>query len=131
MPGLCGAITISPLDDGSLVNWSVLPHIGFHTAAQQHMNLVKVLREIKMEKLSTTLNDLSVKAYVKTANAIRDFGKNQQGVTAIEYAIVAVGVATVVMFIFGKNGPVKDMLTDTFSTLGGKLSSTISSAGAS
>jgi pilus assembly protein Flp/PilA len=59
-------------------------------------------------------------------NFASKFVKNELGVTAIEYAIVAAGVAAVVLVIFDKDsGPVHDMLTDVFSTLQTKLTTTI------
>lgn len=61
----------------------------------------------------------SLKLYAKK------FARNQEGVTAIEYAIVAAGVAAVVMVIFASNGPVASMLNNTFSVLGNKLGNII------
>lgn len=61
----------------------------------------------------------SLKLYAKK------FARNQEGVTAIEYAIVAAGVAAVVMVIFASNGPVASMLNNTFGTLGNKLGNII------
>ncbi|WP_392560888.1 Flp family type IVb pilin [Orbus sturtevantii] len=66
---------------------------------------------------------------MKLSNSIRKFAqkfvKNEAGVTAIEYAIVAAGVAAVVMVIFASNGPVATMLTDVFNALSTKLQSII------
>ncbi|OCG18271.1 Flp family type IVb pilin [Gilliamella sp. WF3-4] len=63
----------------------------------------------------------------QTRNFVGKFVKNEKGVTAIEYAIVAAGVAAVVLVIFDKqNGPVKTMLTEVFSSLKNKLTATIS-----
>ena len=51
------------------------------------------------------------------------FIKNERGVTAIEYAIVAAGVSAVLLVIFDKNtGPVKNMLHGVFTSLQSKLS---------
>jgi pilus assembly protein Flp/PilA len=63
----------------------------------------------------------------QTRNFASKFVKNKQGVTAIEYAIVAAGVAAVVLVIFGTdaNSPVNSMLTQVFATLKSKLVSTI------
>jgi pilus assembly protein Flp/PilA len=60
-------------------------------------------------------------------NFASKFVKNEQGVTAIEYAIVAAGVAAVVLVIFGTDdtSPVNAMLTQVFSTLKTKLVTTI------
>ncbi|MCT6866557.1 MAG: Flp family type IVb pilin [Gilliamella apicola] len=55
------------------------------------------------------------------------FIKNERGVTAIEYAIVAAGVSAVLLVIFNKdNGPVKNMLHGVFTSLQSKLSSILS-----
>ncbi|OCG68833.1 Flp family type IVb pilin [Gilliamella sp. Fer4-1] len=64
----------------------------------------------------------------QTRNFVGKFVKNEKGVTAIEYAIVAAGVAAVVLVIFNKDsGPVKDMLSNVFSSLKEKLTTTITS----
>lgn len=61
-------------------------------------------------------------------NFTSKFIKNEYGVTAIEYAIVAAGVSAVILVIFnGTSGPVHDMLTDVFSTLQTKLNGIIQS----
>ncbi|MFQ1008512.1 hypothetical protein B6D12_13065 [Gilliamella apicola] len=55
------------------------------------------------------------------------FIKNERGVTAIEYAIVAAGVSSVILLIFNKDtGPVRNMLWNVFSSLQSKLTSIIS-----
>ena len=55
------------------------------------------------------------------------FIKNERGVTAIEYAIVAAGVSAVLLVIFSKdNGPVKNMLNGVFTSLQSKLSGILS-----
>lgn len=53
------------------------------------------------------------------------FHKND-GVTAVEYAIVVAGVAAIVLAVFGDQGPVKDMLNGTFTSLKTKIDSLIS-----
>ena len=54
------------------------------------------------------------------------FIKNERGVTAIEYAIVAAGLSAVLLIIFGKdNGPVRNMLAFLFIALDDKLMSVI------
>ncbi|OTQ26775.1 Flp family type IVb pilin [Gilliamella apicola] len=70
--------------------------------------------------------------YLSTARAqVRNFAskfiKNERGVTAIEYAIVAAGVSAVVLFIFAKDtGPVSKMLEGVFTALKTKLTGIIS-----
>lgn len=41
------------------------------------------------------------KYYVMTETQIANFIKNQRGVTAIEYALIGVGMATLLALIFG------------------------------
>ena len=62
-------------------------------------------------------------------NFASKFIKNERGVTAIEYAIVAAGVSAVVLVIFGNSGPVKKMLNDVFTQLSARLSTVINSTG--
>lgn len=67
------------------------------------------------------LNNILIKSYIETKiyikNGVRDFLKKEEGVTAVEYAIVVAGVAAVVMYVFGTDGPVQSMLSNTFTTL--------------
>ncbi|MCO6544846.1 MAG: Flp family type IVb pilin [Gilliamella sp.] len=65
----------------------------------------------------------------KTRNFLGKFVKSERGVTAIEYAIVAAGVAVVVMVIFKGDGPVANMLSNTFSTLKDKMADIIGEVG--
>jgi len=55
------------------------------------------------------------------------FIKNECGVTAIEYAIVAAGVSAVILVIFDNHpgGPVYDMLNGVFTSLKTKLTGII------
>ena len=54
------------------------------------------------------------------------FIKNERGVTAIEYAIVAAGVSSVLLLVFNKDtGPVRNMLWNVFSSLQSKLTSIV------
>ncbi|MFM2480198.1 Flp family type IVb pilin [Celerinatantimonas sp. YJH-8] len=69
--------------------------------------------------------DLITLGYIKTKLAVSSFVKDQRGVTAIEYAIVAVAVAAIVAAVFGRNGQLYSALTSAF----GKVSSTIDSVG--
>ena len=66
---------------------------------------------------------------VKLRHFASKFIKNERGVTAIEYAIVAAGVSAVVLVIFGDSGPVKSMLNDVFTQLSARLSTVISDTG--
>ena len=67
----------------------------------------------------------AIRAQVR--NFAGKFIKNERGVTAIEYAIVAAGVSAVLLVIFDKgNGPVYKMMVGVFTTLEAKLSAIIS-----
>ncbi|MWP48310.1 MULTISPECIES: Flp family type IVb pilin [unclassified Gilliamella] len=57
------------------------------------------------------------------------FIKNEQGVTAIEYAVVAAGIAVVVLAVFKAGGPVDQMLKNTFDQLKTKMQTVITGAG--
>ncbi|SFQ95136.1 MULTISPECIES: Flp family type IVb pilin [unclassified Enterobacter] len=75
------------------------------------------------------MNDLLIKAYVKSLNGVeraRDFLKDERGVTAVEYAIVLAGVAAVVAVIFGRNGTVENMIKGIFSTVSAQVQSSMS-----
>lgn len=68
-----------------------------------------------------------MKLTTKVRSFLGKFVKNQQGVTAIEYAIVTAGVAAVVLVIFkADGGPVSDMLKGVFDALKTKLTGLIS-----
>ena len=59
-------------------------------------------------------------------NFTSKFIKNESGVTAIEYAIVAAGVSSVILFIYrADGGPVFNMLEDLFNNLRYKMESII------
>lgn len=67
------------------------------------------------------LQDYFLMGYIYCSNQMqslmgksKDYIRKNDGVTAVEYAIVVAGVAAIVLVIFGKDGPVKGMLTDTF-----------------
>ena len=66
-------------------------------------------------------------ARAQVRNFASKFIKNERGVTAIEYAVVAAGVSAVVLFIFNKDtGPVRQMLEGVFNALKTKLTGIIS-----
>ncbi|TQE41422.1 Flp family type IVb pilin [Aggregatibacter actinomycetemcomitans] len=46
------------------------------------------------------LNTLTTKAYIKATEAVRSFRKNEAGVTAIEYGLIAVAVAVLIVAVF-------------------------------
>ena len=70
------------------------------------------------------LNALTTKAYIKATEAFRSFKNNQQGVTAIEYGLIAVAVAVLIVAVFySPDGFIKN-LQSKFSV----LTSTVKSA---
>ena len=74
------------------------------------------------------MKNLCTKAYVKGvigAGKVRDFFKNEDGVTAVEYAIVLAGVAAVVAVIFGRDGTVQHLLTNIFSAVSTQVMSSM------
>lgn len=46
------------------------------------------------------LSNLTTKAYISVTEGIRRFKENQQGVTAIEYGLIAVAVAVLIVAVF-------------------------------
>ncbi|MCW2477438.1 MULTISPECIES: Flp family type IVb pilin [unclassified Symbiopectobacterium] len=77
-----------------------------------------------MYSLVSYVQGKSIASYVYFTETVRRFGKDKRGVTAVEYAIVAAGVAAVVTVIFGDEGPVKGMLTAVFE----KIKTTVESS---
>ncbi|VEJ08873.1 Flp family type IVb pilin [Actinobacillus delphinicola] len=86
------------------------------------------------------LNELSTKAYVTVTenvrsavrSGIRAFAKDERGVTAIEYGLIAVAVAAMIIAVFyNKNGFIHK-LEDRFGSLSSAISTaTLSVTGAS
>lgn len=70
-----------------------------------------------MCSLVSYIQGKSINSYVYVTEAIHRFKNDQRGVTAVEYAIVAAGVAAVVTVIFGENGPVREMLSGIFTKI--------------
>ncbi|MFU0885522.1 Flp family type IVb pilin [Kluyvera sichuanensis] len=74
------------------------------------------------------MNDLMIKTYL-LSNAglkkMRDFCKDQNGVTAVEYAIVLAGVAAVVAVVFGSGGQVQTMISGLFTKAAATVSANI------
>lgn len=65
--------------------------------------------------------DKYLAAYTCVAGSIYDFKRNEQGVTAVEYAIVIAGVAAVVSVVFGSGGSVQSTLTSVFTAVTTKI----------
>ncbi|KOE65221.1 Flp family type IVb pilin [Aggregatibacter actinomycetemcomitans] len=70
------------------------------------------------------LNTLTTKAYIKASEAIRSFRENQAGVTAIEYGLIAIAVAVLIVAVFYSNNGFIANLQSKFNS----LASTVASA---
>lgn len=70
------------------------------------------------------LNTLTTKAYIKATEAFRSFKENQKGVTAIEYGLIAIAVAVLIVAVFYSDSGFIKKLQSKFSD----LTSTISAA---
>ncbi len=56
------------------------------------------------------LSNLTTKAYISVTEGIRRFKENQQGVTAIEYGLIAVAVAILIVAVFyNKDGFIQEL----------------------
>jgi len=62
------------------------------------------------------LNALTTKAYIKATEAFRSFKNNQAGVTAIEYGLIAVAVAVLIVAVFYNDGGFIDVLKKKFNS---------------
>lgn len=62
-------------------------------------------------------NKLTTKAYISVTESLRKFKENQSGVTAIEYGLIAVAVAVLIVAVFYNNGGFIDSLKTKFSSL--------------
>ncbi|SUC09619.1 flp operon protein Flp1 [Pasteurella canis] len=71
-------------------------------------------------------NKLTTKAYIAVTESIRNFKKDERGVTAIEYGLIAVAVAVLIVAVFYKDGGFIDSLKSQFNST---LKGTIESAG--
>ena len=69
------------------------------------------------------LNSLTTKAYIKATEAFRSFKNNQQGVTAIEYGLIAVAVAVLIVTVFYNKEGFIGKLQGKFTTLASQVGS--------
>ncbi|QLB12359.1 pilus assembly protein Flp/PilA [Bisgaardia hudsonensis] len=46
------------------------------------------------------LNQLTTKAYINVTESLHDFKNNTKGVTAIEYGLIAIAVAAMIVVVF-------------------------------
>ena len=66
-----------------------------------------------------------VSAYYTTKSRAGDFIRKQDGVTALEYAIVAAGVASVVLMIFKSDGSFGTALNNVFGNISDKITNLV------
>lgn len=62
------------------------------------------------------------KLYIKSVLALRAFGKDERGVTAVEYAIIAVAVSAIILAVFRTNG-LEKALNDAMTAITGNINS--------
>ena len=60
-------------------------------------------------------------AYYSAKNSVQNFLKREDGVTAIEYAIVAAGVSAVVVVLFQDGGTFQQAMEGIFNRLSSQL----------
>ena len=60
--------------------------------------------------------------YVQLQLLIKEFLKENAGVTAIEYALVGVAVAVIVAAVFGEGGDLQDALEEGMSSINDAMS---------
>lgn len=68
-------------------------------------------------------------AYYSAKNSVQNFLKREDGVTAIEYAIVAAGVAAVVVVLFQSDGAFAKSMKEIFSRLSSQLDTLLPGSG--
>lgn len=59
--------------------------------------------------------------FVKLQLALEQFKKDQRGVTAIEYAVIGVAIATILGAVFASDGALDTALDGALSTLNTKM----------
>ncbi|EXI61735.1 fimbrial protein [Mannheimia granulomatis] len=70
------------------------------------------------------LSTLTTKAYIAVTEGFRSFKENQKGVTAIEYGLIAVAVAVLIVAVFyNKDGFIQNLKAK-FDTLTQTIKST-------
>lgn len=66
---------------------------------------------------------LTTQAYIAVTESIRNFKKDERGVTAIEYGLIAVAIALFIVALFYNDGgfmkALKDKFTDLSTTISG------------
>lgn len=71
------------------------------------------------------LNRLITKAYITTTEKVRSFVKDERGVTAIEYGLIAVAMAVLISFSFYGDNSFVGALKTKFADLKNTVSSQV------
>ena len=66
--------------------------------------------------------------YVRTREAVKRLGTDQDGVVSFEYVIVAACIIAVVSLGFGAGGPLQTALTTAITTIGAALTNAVNGA---
>jgi Flp pilus assembly pilin Flp len=66
-----------------------------------------------------------LKFYIKTSEAVKCLGTDQDGVVSFEYVIVAACIIAVVSVGFGTGGPLQTALTGAITTIGTALTAAV------
>ena len=65
--------------------------------------------------------NLTTKAYIKATEAVRNFKKDEAGVTAIEYGLIAVAIAVLIVAVFYSDNGFIGSLQNQFNNLSGTV----------
>lgn len=71
------------------------------------------------------LNTLTTKAYIAVTEAVRNFKKDERGVTAIEYGLIAVAVAVLIVAVFYSDDGFIKAVQNKFGELTTKVNSAV------
>ena len=66
-----------------------------------------------------------LKYYVKTTEALKRLGTDQDGVVSLEYVIVAACIIAIVSVAFGTNGSLQGALTNSLTAIGTALTNAV------
>lgn len=66
-----------------------------------------------------------LKYYVKTTEALKRLGTDQDGMVSLEYIIVAASIIAIVSFAFGNAGPLQNALVAGLTSIGTALTNAV------
>ena len=73
--------------------------------------------------------NLTTKAYIAVTEAFNNFKKDERGVTAIEYGLIALAMATFIILVFGNDGGFIAQLKAKFDSLKDSVSGFVPNGG--